>query len=80
MKSDFKPVVRNVRSNDLYFYEGENKFTNIRTGNSGIVSDDAASKTFTINAEATIILNEYPNVIELIKRLGLIIENKKQTL
>ena len=80
MKSDFKPVVRNVRSNDLYFYEGENKFTNIRTGKSGIVTEESARKTFNINLEATAILNEYPMVVEMIKKMQLIIENKKQTL
>jgi hypothetical protein len=72
-----KPVVRNKRTNDLYFYEGENRFTNIRSGIGGVVSDEAARKTFSINSEATILLNENPNVVELIKRLGLVIETKQ---
>ena len=74
MKSDFKPVVRNYRSNDLYFYNGENSFTNIRTGKSGTVTDEAARKTFGINPEATILLNEYPMIAEMINKLQLIIE------
>lgn len=73
-----KPVVRNKRTDDLYFYEGDNKFQNIRTGASGTVSDEAARKTFAINPECTILLNEHPQVCELIKRLGLVIEKQNQ--
>lgn len=77
-QSDFKPVVRNVRSNDLYFYEGENIFTNIRTGKSGTVTDEAARKTFSINAEATILFNEYPLLEKFVNKLGLTIEPKNK--
>lgn len=66
-----KPVVRNIKNDDLYFYEGENKFENIRTGLKGSVSDTAAQKTFLINVEATEILNEFPLVAEMISRLDL---------
>jgi hypothetical protein len=67
----FKPVVRNVNTNDLYFHEGGNSFKNIRTGKEGEVSDTAAQKTFLINVPATQILNEYPMVAELINKLDL---------
>ena len=72
---DFKPVVRNKHTNDLYFYNGENSFTNIRTKTSGTVSDEVARKTFNINYEATSIINDYPIVAEMINKLQLIIEN-----
>lgn len=65
------PVVRNIQNGDLYFYLGENKFSNIRTGNDGIVDDESARKVFRINIEATEIINEYPVVCEMIKRLNL---------
>lgn len=71
---NFKPVVRNVKTDDLYFYEGENKFTNIRTGIGGIVSDTAAQNTFKINLDATRLINENPNIEKLIKALGLRME------
>lgn len=67
----FKPIVRNIKTNDAYFYEGENKFTNIRTGVSGTVSDEAAQKTFKMNIEASQMVHEYPIVAELINRLKL---------
>jgi len=72
MKSDFKPVVRNIKTNDIYFYEGENKFTNIRTGIGGVVSDEAAAKTFIIASELSVLLNEFPTVADFISRLNLI--------
>lgn len=73
--NDKKPVVRNIRTNDLYFYEGENRFTNISSGVSGIISDTAAQKTFKLNEEATYLLNEYPMVAVLINRLKLVHSN-----
>lgn len=73
-----KPVVRNIRTNDLYFYEGGNFFTNIRSGISGKVSDEAAKKTFSINLECTILFNEYPIITEMIKRLDLTFDNNKK--
>lgn len=70
-KSVFKPIVRNVITNDLYQYEGENIFKNIRTGVSGKVSDNAAQKTFKINLEVSELINEYPIVSEMINKLDL---------
>lgn len=75
----FKPVVRSVKTKDLYFYNGGNEFTNIRTKVSGKVTDLAAQKTFKISPEMSILLNDYPMVAELINRLDLtteIINNK----
>lgn len=66
-----KPVVRNIKSNELYFYEGENVFTNIASGVSGKVTDVAAQKTFRINIEATEIINEFPLISEMINKLNL---------
>lgn len=71
-----KPVVRNIQSNDLYFYEGENYFTNIRTLKSGKVDDETAKKVFKINIEATEILNEYTVVATMINVLGLKFEKQ----
>lgn len=67
----FKPVVRNINTNDLYFYEGGNSFENIRTKKSGTVSDLAAQKTFLINLDASKMINEYPLIAELINKLDL---------
>lgn len=66
-----KPVVRNTKTNDLYAYEGENVFVNIRTGVGGKVSDVGAKNTFKINVEATQLINDYPLISEMIKTLGL---------
>lgn len=66
-----KAIVRNVITNDLYEYIGDNKFMNLRTKKSGRVTDEAAAKTFKINLEATKLLNEYPLIGEMISRLNL---------
>lgn len=73
----FKPVVRNIKSDDLYFYEGGNVFTNIRTGVSGKVKDEAARNTFRINTEASILINQNPDIAKLINVLGLRLELPK---
>lgn len=65
------PIVRNIKTNDLYQYEGGNKFTNIRTGSGGEVPDEIARKSFLINVEATTIFDEFPICKELIRRLNL---------
>lgn len=74
----FKPVVRNIQNNDLYFYAGDNRFENIRTGKDGIVDDDTAARIFKINTAASEILNEYPLIGELIQKLNLKFDNNKK--
>lgn len=64
-------IVRNIKTDDLYRYLGENTFRNIRTGVEGKVSDEAAYKTFAIHLDATELCNEYPIIEELIKALKL---------
>lgn len=70
----FKPVVRNIKTQDIYFYNGENEFENLRTGIKGKISDKAAQNTFKISAELSILLNDYPMIAELIKRADLTTE------
>jgi hypothetical protein len=70
-----KPVCRNIQNNDAYEYLGENKFKNIRTGNEGVVSDEAARKVFRFNVEATQMINDFPIIEEMIKVLNLKFDN-----
>lgn len=72
-KLDFKPIVRNLQNNDLYEWDGE-RFTNLRTGKSGVVDDETARKVFVFNVEASQIFNDFPIVKDLIKRLNLKID------
>ena len=44
MKSDFKPVVRNVRSNDLYFTKVKINLQILERGKSGIVTEESTKK------------------------------------
>lgn len=64
------PIVRNIKTNDLYSWDGT-MFTNLRTGISGVVRDDVARKTFRINLEATEMLNKHPHLKEMIRTLNL---------
>jgi len=65
------PIVRNKKTNDLYQFLGGNRFRNIRTGTEGDVSDEAATANFLINAEATLLVGEYPIIAEMIRKLNL---------
>lgn len=65
------PVVRNLKTSDLYEFCGGNTFKNLRTGATGEVTDEVARKSFVINVEASMIIDEYPIVKELIQKLGL---------
>lgn len=70
-------VVRNIQNNDLYRYLGNNVFRNIRAGVEGIVSEEKAKEVFKINLEATWMIEEYPQIEELISRMNLRIDKDK---
>lgn len=65
------PIVRNIGNNQLYKYLGNDVFENIVTGKSGTVGEDKASSVFRFNVEATLICDEFPEVLNLIKNVGL---------
>lgn len=67
-------IVRNIQTNDLYRYLGNNLFRNLRTLKEGEVDEKKASDFLKINIEATYILNEYPEIENLINKLNLKIE------
>lgn len=64
-------IVRHIRSNMLYRYLGENKYRNLTTLQEGKVPEEKAREIFKINIEATSIINEYPEVENLINKLQL---------
>lgn len=71
-------IVRHIKTNDLYEHIEGNDFENVRTGVRGTVTDAAAEKCFKINVDAMCILNKFPIVKLLIKRLDLkIIPNEE---
>lgn len=73
-----RPIVRNIQNNDAYEFLGGNKFRNLRTGNEGDVQEEKAKDIFRFNIDATEIINEYPEVENLIKRLNLKFNNNKK--
>lgn len=64
-------IVRHIRSNILYRYLGENKYRNLTTLQEGEVPEEKAREIFKINIEATSILNEYPEIENMINKLQL---------
>lgn len=64
-------IVRNIQTNDLYRYHGNDEYTNIRTNARGIIKPELAQKIFKINLEATEIFNEHPEIENLINKLNL---------
>lgn len=69
-------IVRHVRTNDLYSYNGDNNYTNLRTQVSGVIDEEIARKSFVINVEMTVMIAEYPVVSDLIKQLQLKIDKQ----
>lgn len=65
-----KPIVRHIKTSELYEWDGE-KFTNLRTGKSGVVDDETARKIFKFNVEASTIFHEYPIVKQLLSKLNM---------
>lgn len=72
------PVCRNKKTGDLYLYQGDNQFKNIRTGKEGVIEPELAQKILSVNVEATQMLNEYPHLQQLISGLNLVMEYKPQ--
>ena len=71
------PVVRHIKTNALYFYKGNCIYENIMTNKEGLVADEKAAIVFSINLDATEILNKYPLVSELIKGCELTMDTTK---
>jgi len=66
-----KPICQHKKNKDMYRYEGDNKFTNMRTNQSGEVSDELANKIFIFCPEVSETIKDYPIVEEMISRLQL---------
>lgn len=64
-------IVRHIKTNVLYRHIGGNKFRNLITGKEGEVAEETAREIFKINVEATMIINEFPEVENLIRTLNL---------
>ena len=71
------PIVRNIQNDQLYRYNGNDEFENLVTGKRGIVGEDKANKVFKFNVEATLIIEEKPEVINLIKALNLKVDSSE---
>lgn len=67
-------VVRNIQNNDLYVYEGNDVYRNMRTQVRGNVPPEVAEKIFKINVEVTGMWSKYPLIEDLIHKLNLKIE------
>lgn len=70
-------ILRNIKTDDLYEAHGNDKYTNIRTGVSGIIEPEKAKRLFAINLEATGLIGRYPLIKEFINKLQLKIDAVK---
>lgn len=70
-------IVRNVQNNDLYEAHGNNKYTNLRTGASGEISEEIAKKVFAINLAATALIHKYPLIKIFIQKCQLKVDAVK---
>lgn len=70
-----KPVCKNIYNDQAYYFEGGNTFRNIRTGQAGEVDDEKAREIFRFNLALSEMMNEFPEVENLIKVLNLKFDN-----
>lgn len=77
MENEHKTAILTLKkNNDLYRHiEGNNKFKNLRTGVEWEIEDEKASEIFTISYNATMMINKYPIMEELILKLKLKLES-----
>jgi hypothetical protein len=68
-------ILRNIQNNQLYGHIGGIRYVNLITGVEGDVPENLAKKIFKINLQATKIINDYPEIKNLISSLGLTIDN-----
>ena len=61
--------------NDLYRHVRDNTVRNLRTGVEGDISDNQLQTQFVIDYNATMLLNKYPNIEEIIFKLKLKLEH-----
>ena len=69
-------ILRNLQTNDLYRHLGGNKFKNLRTLAEGEIPEGLANKILIIDYNATMMLNKYPMIEDLIFSLKLKLESK----
>lgn len=71
-----KPVAlaRNIDTGHIYEWEGENNFTNLSTGKSGVIPTELAAEKMVIPVYLNQLVNDNPQVYELIKKLQLVME------
>ena len=64
-------IVRHISNNCLYEYFGEDKYVNLVSGKSGVIDPDKARSILKINLDATVLIDQYPMIKELINKLQL---------
>lgn len=65
-----KTLVKGKKNKHIYLYHGEEKYTNLTTGNKGKIADADASKVFSIPLLLNRMVQENPVIIDLITGLG----------
>lgn len=72
-------VLRNTQKDHAYLHLGEQRYRNLTTGVEGEIPDDIAKKIFLLNVELTEMIAINPEIENLITKLNLKFEPKKQT-
>lgn len=67
-------LVKNKKTNDIYEHHGGTSYTNLTTQKQGDIPDELASKVFVVPVSLNSICNEYPNVLMLIEKFSLKLE------
>ena len=64
-------MLRNKNNEQIYEYQGGTTYKNIFTGKVGNVDDETAAKVFKLPVNLNLLVKKNPEVLDLIKNLGL---------
>jgi hypothetical protein len=67
-------ICRHIKTNKLYAYHGNDSYTNLHSGTSGIIKPEDAQRMFVINLEMTQLIAENPMIEEMITKLKLVLD------
>jgi hypothetical protein len=69
-----QPIIKHKETNHIFQQNEDGTFTNLTTGNTGVLTPENAQGKFTIPVMANILVHKNPLVLELIKTLKLELE------
>jgi hypothetical protein len=78
MSEEKLAIVVSKKTRDIYKYHGDTKYENITTGAKGKIKDEDANKHFAIPITLNSMVQKKPEIINLISKLNLQLEESNE--